>query len=66
MIIKKIEIQNFRIFYGLNTFELSDGKKDLDYERLKTMCATLYRIEKRRPFDAKKLGTLQTIVTRIL
>ena len=25
MIIKKIEIQNFRIFYGLNTFELSDG-----------------------------------------
>ncbi len=43
-----------------------DGRKVLDYERLKTMCATLYRIEKRRPFDAKKLGTLQTIVTRIL
>ena len=25
MIIKKIEIQNFRMFYGLNTFELSNG-----------------------------------------
>ena len=25
MIIKKIEIQNFRIFYGLNSFEISDG-----------------------------------------
>ena len=47
-------------------FRLSvDGKIVLDSERLKTMCETLYRIEKRRPFDAKKLGTLQTIVTRI-
>lgn len=41
------------------------GEKVLDYERIKTKNATAYRIEKKSPFDAKKLGTRQTIVTRI-
>ena len=43
----------------------ADGERVLDYERIKTKGATTYRIEKKRPFDVKKLGTLQTIVTRI-
>ena len=42
-----------------------DGERVLNSKKIKTMGATAYRIEKKRPFDAKKLGTLQTVVTRI-
>lgn len=43
----------------------ANGEIVLDYEKVKSKGATTYRLEKKRPFDKKKLETLQTIVTRI-
>ena len=37
----------------------------LDEDRLKDVKGRVYRIEKKRPFDDKKLGTIQTVITKI-
>lgn len=42
-----------------------NGEKVLDLSKIDAINATIYRLEKKRPFDTKKLGTLQTILTRI-
>jgi len=42
-----------------------DGKKVLNGKKIKTMGATAYRIEKKRPFDATKLSSMQIIVSKI-
>ena len=39
--------------------------KVIDFEKLKNYPCTLYRIEKKRPFDSKRLSTLQVSVTRL-
>ena len=43
-----------------------DGIFEVDYSQMKNLkSARLFRIEKKRPFDDKKLGTIQTVVTQI-
>ena len=43
-----------------------DGIYEVDYSQMKNLkSARLFRIEKKRPFDDKKLGTIQTVVTQI-
>ena len=43
----------------------SNGEAILDLSRIKDIDGTVYRIEKKRPFDDKKLGTIQTTITKI-
>ena len=43
----------------------SDGRKVLDVDKLSSISCTAYRIEKKRPFDNTKLGTMQTTIIRI-
>lgn len=45
--------------------EDSEGNSKLDTERLKTIEANKYRIQKKRPFDEKDLSTIQTTVEPI-
>lgn len=40
-----------------------DGNSILDSERLKSINAKKYRIEKQRPFNEKDLSTIQTVIT---
>ena len=43
-----------------------DGIFEVDYSQMKNLkSARLFRIEKKRPFVDKKLGTIQTVVTQI-
>lgn len=42
-----------------------NGEAILDIDRLKDINGRVYRIEKKRPFDDKKLGTIQTVITKI-
>ena len=43
----------------------SNGEAILDLSRIKDIDGTVYRIEKKRPFDDKKLGTIQTVISKI-
>ena len=43
----------------------SNGEAILDNSRIKDIDGRIFRIEKKRPFDDKKLGTIQTMVTKI-
>ncbi len=43
----------------------SNGEAILDSSRIKDIDGRIFRIEKKRPFDDKKLGTIQTMVTKI-
>ena len=43
----------------------SNGEAILDLSRIKDIDGSIYRIEKKRPFDDKKLGTIQTTITKI-
>lgn len=45
--------------------DLGKGNAILDMNRVKEINGKVYRIEKKRPFDDKKLGTIQTIITPI-
>ena len=47
---------------------LRDGKNGdvlLDESRIDSINARIFRIEKKKPFDDKKLGTIQTVITKI-
>lgn len=47
---------------------LRDGKNGevfLDESRIDDINARIFRIEKKKPFDDKKLGTIQTVITKI-
>lgn len=47
---------------------LLDGKNGdvfLDNSRIENIDGRIFRIEKKKPFDDKKLGTIQTVITRI-
>jgi len=41
------------------------GKVQLDAEKINTINGTVYRIEKKRPFDDRDLGTIQTVIKKI-
>ena len=43
----------------------SNGEAILDINRVKDINGRVFRIEKKRPFDDKKLGTIQTVITKI-
>lgn len=43
----------------------SNGEAILDTNRVKGINGRVYRIEKMKPFDDKKLGTIQTVITKI-
>ena len=42
--------------------ENADGSSVIDTERINSIKARKYRIEKNRPFDEKNLATIQTII----
>lgn len=41
------------------------GEVVLDESRIKDINGRVFRIEKKKPFDDKKLGTIQTVITKI-
>lgn len=43
----------------------SNGEAILDTNRINDINGRVFRIEKKRPFDDKKLGTIQTIISKI-
>ena len=43
----------------------SNGEVLLDNSRINNINGRIFRIEKKKPFDDKKLGTIQTVITRI-
>ena len=45
--------------------EKSKGEIILDKDKVDEITGSVFRIEKKKPFDDKKLGTIQTIITKI-
>ena len=43
----------------------NNGEAILDHTRINNIDGRVFRIEKKRPFDDKKLGTIQTVITKI-
>lgn len=43
----------------------NNGEAILDLSRINDINGSIFRIEKKRPFDDKKLGTIQTTITKI-
>lgn len=43
----------------------SNGETILDKEKINDVNGSVFRIEKKKPFDDKKLGTIQTIISKI-
>lgn len=41
------------------------GNTVIDLNKIKSIKGTVYRIEKKKPFDDKKLSTIQTVVTKL-
>lgn len=45
--------------------EKAKGEVELDVQKISEVSGRVFRIEKKKPFDDKKLGTIQTVVTKI-
>jgi len=45
--------------------ETSNGNVELDMNKVNELSGNVFRIEKKKPFDDKKLGTIQTVITKI-
>ena len=45
--------------------ESGEGEVVVDYSRVNEIHGRVFRIEKKKPFDDKKLGTIQTVVSKI-
>ena len=45
--------------------ESSNGDLEVDMDKISGVTGTIFRIEKKKPFDDKKLGTIQTMITKI-
>ena len=45
--------------------ESAPGEVVLDRNRLNSIDGSIFRIEKKKPFDDKKLGTIQTVISKI-
>ena len=45
--------------------EDGNGGMILDQSKVNNIEGSVYRIEKKRPFDDRDLGTIQTVVTKI-
>lgn len=45
--------------------EDANGNTVIDMNRVKSVNGTVYRIEKMKPFDDKKLATIQTVITKL-
>ena len=42
-----------------------NGDTVVDKNKVKSVNGTVYRIEKMKPFDDKKLATIQTVITKL-
>jgi DNA sulfur modification protein DndD len=42
-----------------------DSNKVVNLEKIKKHSCTVYQLEKKRPFDSRRLGTMQTVVKRL-
>lgn len=42
-----------------------DSNKFVNLEKIKKHSCTVYQLEKKRPFDSRRLGTMQTVVKRL-
>jgi len=45
--------------------ETSNGNVELDLNKVNEISGNVFRIEKKKPFDDKKLGTIQTVITKM-
>ena len=45
--------------------ESGNGELEVDMDKISEVTGTIFRIEKKKPFDDKKLGTIQTMITKI-
>ena len=45
--------------------ESSNGEVVLDKSKVDDIKGRVFRIEKKKPFDDKKLGTIQTVISKI-
>lgn len=45
--------------------ESNTGEVVLDKDKIDEISGTVFRIEKKKPFDDKKLGTIQTVISKI-
>jgi len=58
---------NKQVIIVTKSFLKENGKGEviLDNDRIKNVNGRVYRIEKKKPFDDKNLGTIQTIISKI-
>lgn len=58
---------NKQVIIVTKSFLKENGKGEviLDNDRIKDVNGRVYRIEKKKPFDDKNLGTIQTIISKI-
>lgn len=63
-VISKLDKQ---VIIVTKSFLLDDnnGNTTVDTKRIKSINGSVYRIEKKKPFDDKKLSTIQTIITKL-
>ena len=45
--------------------EEADGRSSLDSQKINNIEGSVYHIEKKRPFNDRDLGTIQTVITKI-
>ena len=64
---KEISSLNKQVIIVTKSFlkESAPGEVVLDRNRLNSIDGSIFRIEKKKPFDDKKLGTIQTIISKI-
>lgn len=64
---KEISSLNKQVIIVTKSFlkESAPGEVVLDRYRLNSIDGSIFRIEKKKPFDDKKLGTIQTIISKI-
>ena len=64
---KEISSLNKQVIIVTKSFlkESAPGEVVLDRNRLNSIDGSIFRIEKKKPFDDKKLGTIQTVISKI-
>lgn len=62
------DLENSQVIIVTKSFlkEKGKGEVELDYDKVKEINGRVFRIEKKKPFDDKKLGTIQTVISKII
>jgi DNA sulfur modification protein DndD len=63
-IVSDIERQTIIVTKSFLT-EDENGNLELDQDKVKNLGCSVYRIEKKKPFDEKDLSTIQTTINKI-